>query len=186
MKHFFPPIFLHEKRGKKTLKCTNRSWNASYLLLETTMFAISYLVNVRILSVSSISHLFHAIKRHCQADEEQEAADQRRHRVKKKKKRKVRAPSASSEATACLHPRPGAFSPERGGQDEEDGASIPAVLVCAAVILPVCQGLLRSVCAYIKQQTHASHFVFNYILLKFSWTDTKCNWQDRLHKLSRK
>lgn len=76
-------------------------------------------------------------------------------------KRKLRAPSASSVATACLHPSPAAFSPEGGGQDEE-GASQPASasLRCSDVQLRVnadgfffflsCQGLVRSVRLYIS------------------------------------
>lgn len=82
---FFSPLFLRYffiRSDKMRLKCTNLSWNASYLLVEMTMSAISYLVSVRILSVSSISHLFHAIERQSQADEKQEAADKRRHRVR--------------------------------------------------------------------------------------------------------
>lgn len=80
---FFPLFFRYFfiRSDKMRLKCTSLSWNASYLLVEMTMSAISYLVSVRILSVSSISHLFHAIERQSQADEKQEAADKRRHRV---------------------------------------------------------------------------------------------------------
>ena len=43
------------------------------------VFNPSYLVSVRILSVSSVSHLFHAIKRQSQADEDQQADTERRH-----------------------------------------------------------------------------------------------------------
>lgn len=45
---------------------------------------LSYLVSIWILSVSSVSNLFHAVKRQSQADEEQKAADQRRHHEEKK------------------------------------------------------------------------------------------------------
>lgn len=41
---------------------------------------LSYLVGVRILSVSSISHLFHAVQGQRQADDEHEAGNEGRHR----------------------------------------------------------------------------------------------------------
>lgn len=45
-----------------------------------TICELSYLVGVRILSVSSISHLFHAVKGQRQADDEHKAGNEGRHR----------------------------------------------------------------------------------------------------------
>lgn len=62
-------------------------------------------------------------------------------------KRKLCAVSESTEATVCLHPTPASFSPQRGGQDEEDGAShlvrktrqsISVMLICATATRSSC------------------------------------------------
>lgn len=76
---------------------------------------LSYLLGVRILSVSSISHLFHAIERQSQADKKQQAANERRHHAQRQR----RASLWESEATVWLHPTPaGSFLvPRRAGRE---------------------------------------------------------------------
>lgn len=153
------------------MKRKKKNFNAP--IAETTMFAISYLVGVRILSVSSISHLFHAIKRQSQADEEQEAADKRRHHVKRKRgggecALPLRAPRRQR---VSIREQPLLVRREEGRTRRTE----PASLRCSAGILTARQEL-----PYMKQQTHTSSYSINQILLKFNWTDTKCNLQDRL------
>lgn len=123
---------------------------------------LSYLLGVRILSVSSISHLFHAIERQSQTDKKQQAANERRHHAQ----RQPRASLSESEATVWLHPTPaGSFlvrrRAEREGRSQstcrkrtprrrrkkkgkelkkkkKQRQSIPVVFMCAAVIQPDC------------------------------------------------